>query len=93
MSKAATRDRFVFIRSSGGTVVGSELGEVGTYEDDREAAIGVVIRRPLALAPNVSDLLPACSVMDETSVQLPTKVLSSFGDRSGRPSNSDNQPR
>ena len=42
MSKAATHDRFVFIRGSGGTVVGSELGEVGTYEYDRIAGIGVV---------------------------------------------------
>ena len=32
MSKATTHDRLIFIRGSGGTVVGSELGEVGTYD-------------------------------------------------------------
>ena len=42
MGKAATHDRFVFIRGSGGTVVGRELGEVGTYEYDRIATIGAV---------------------------------------------------
>jgi len=42
MGKATTHDRLIFIRGSSGTVVGSELGEVGTYEYDRIAAVGVV---------------------------------------------------
>ncbi len=50
MGKAASDDRFVFIGSSSGAIVGNEFGKVGTYERDYIASIGVEYKKAFRIS-------------------------------------------
>jgi len=74
----AARDRgLVLLRRPGGAVVGSELGQVGSRDDDRDRLLLVNTTVPFASAPNGSDFLPSWSRTFEASVHPPTSCFSS----------------